>query len=102
MSKRFYTYRRRVGVDDLRPGARRSKVNFHSFRRWFATKAEDKGQAPNVIAKVMGWELGGGVQMLKVYSAAQLAELKRACVAAVRLPKATPRRISIKDVNERA
>jgi integrase len=87
VSKRFYTYRRGLKVDDLRPGARRSKVNFHSFRRWFATKAEDAGQAPNVIASVMGWELGGGVQMLKVYSAAQMAELKRACVAAVKLPR---------------
>lgn len=36
-SKHFTTYRRSIGVDDLVPGKRRSRVNFHSFRRWFVT-----------------------------------------------------------------
>lgn len=38
--KRFTTYRRSVGVDDVTPGQRRSKVAFHSFRRWFVTSAK--------------------------------------------------------------
>jgi integrase len=44
ISKRFGYYRKRLGVDDTRPGAKRSKINFHSFRRWFATKVEEAGQ----------------------------------------------------------
>ncbi|MFL9824699.1 tyrosine-type recombinase/integrase [Rhodoplanes sp. SY1] len=86
VSKRFYTYRRSLKVDDHRPGARRSKVNFHSFRRWFATKAEASGQAPNVIFKVMGWDEKGAAQMLRTYSDAELDDLKRRCVEAVKLP----------------
>lgn len=37
ISKAFGRYRETVGVDDTRPGQRRSLVNFHSFRRTFVT-----------------------------------------------------------------
>lgn len=86
LSKRFATYRRRLGVDDRRPGSRRSKVNFHSFRRWFATKCEEAGQPENVVAKVMGHSKG--TITFGLYSQADLTKLMRKCVAAVKLPKA--------------
>jgi len=85
ISKRFATYRRRVGVDDARPGARRSKVNFHSFRRWFATKCEEAGQRENVVARVMGHERGLSITFAG-YSKPQLRGLLEACVRAVMLP----------------
>lgn len=87
LSKRFATYRRRLGVDDRRPGSRRSKVNFHSFRRWFATKCEEAGQPENVVAKVMGHSKG--TITFGLYSQADLTKLMRKCVAAVKLPKAS-------------
>ncbi|WP_347341382.1 tyrosine-type recombinase/integrase [Bradyrhizobium pachyrhizi] len=86
LSKRFGYFRKRIGVDDKRPGARRSKVNFHSFRRWFATKAEDAGQRENVVAAVMGHNKNLGLTFGH-YSRAELVELKRGCVEAVTLPK---------------
>lgn len=36
-SNAFTAYRRECGVDEVVKGDRRSKVNFHSFRRWFIT-----------------------------------------------------------------
>jgi integrase len=42
-SRNFRRYRERCHVDDKPEGRRRSRVNFHSFRRWFATKAEQAG-----------------------------------------------------------
>jgi integrase len=42
-SNAFTAYRRSVGVDDVVEGHRRSRVNFHSFRRWFITEAERAG-----------------------------------------------------------
>ncbi len=85
VSKRFAYYRKRLGVDDKRPGARRSKVNFHSFRRWFATKAEEAGQRENVVAAIMGHRKDVGITF-NLYSKAELSELKRLCVEAVKLP----------------
>jgi integrase len=43
-SNAFTAYRREVGVEHMVPGKRRSLVNFHSFRRWFITKAEQARQ----------------------------------------------------------
>jgi integrase len=84
-SKRFAYYRKRLGVNDKRPGARRSKVNFHSFRRWFATKAEEAGQRENVVAAIMGHRKDVGITF-NLYSKAELFELKRLCIEAVKLP----------------
>jgi integrase len=86
VSKRFSYYRKRFGMGDKRSGARRSKVNFHSFRRWFATKGEEAGQRENVVAAVMGHSKNVGLT-LGHYSKAELVELKRECIEAVRLPK---------------
>lgn len=86
LSKRFAYYRKKLGVDDVRQGSRRSKVNFHSFRRWFATKAEDAGNRENVVAAIMGHEVGLGITF-GVYSKAELLALKLACVESVTLPQ---------------
>ena len=54
--KAFTRYRRLVGVDETRPGRKRALTNFHSFRRWFITKAEQSGHTGRHN------RLGGGTQ----------------------------------------
>jgi len=54
--KRFLRYRLAHGVDDRREGKRRSLINFHSARRWFATAAERAGQREAIIKDVLGHE----------------------------------------------
>lgn len=88
VSKRFATYRRSVGVDDVTPGQRRSKVDFHSFRRWFAHECEVAGQSETVVARVMGHEKGLGLTF-GTYSQAKPLELMKACVGYVKLPVIT-------------
>lgn len=85
VSKRFATYRRSVGVDDVTPGQRRSKVDFHSFRRWFAHECEVAGQSETVVARVMGHEKGLGLTF-GTYSQAKPLEMMKACVECVKLP----------------
>lgn len=72
-------------MDDTREGKRRGLVNFHSFRRWFITKAEQAGQPESVIAVVVGHKRPG--MTFGVYSAGPLLEQARACVEAVKLPE---------------
>ena len=83
-SNAFTDYRRSVGVDQVIPGKRRSLVNFHSFRRWFITMAEQADQPENIIAAVVGHKRAG--MTLGRYSAGPLLEQARRCVEAVRLP----------------
>jgi integrase len=66
-------------------GQRRSKVNFHSFPRWFATKAEQAGQPPHIIEALVGHKRQG--MTLGVYSGEPSLEQLRACVEAVPLPE---------------
>jgi integrase len=84
-SNAFTIYRRKVGVDEVVPGKRRSLVNFHSFRRWFITKAEQAGQLENIIAVVVGHKRKG--LTLGRYSAGPLFSQAQACVEAVKLPE---------------
>lgn len=91
-SNAFTAYRREVGVDDRVEGKRRSLVNFHSFRRWFITKAEQAGQPESIIAVVVGHKRQG--MTLGRYSAGPSKEQARACVEAVRLPKLVLRDVS--------
>jgi hypothetical protein len=72
-------------LQDNNTPARRSKVNFHSFRRWFATKPEEAGQRENVVAAVMGHSKNVGLTFGR-YSKAELT------VEAVKLPKTKPAR----------
>lgn len=83
-SNAFTDYRREVGVDHVIPGKRRSLVNFHSFRRWFITKAERADQMESIIAAVVGHKRGSIT--LDRYSAGPLMEQARRCVEAVKLP----------------
>lgn len=84
-SNQFTAYRREIGVDDQKEGKRRSLVNFHSFRRWFITKAEQAGQPESTIAAVVGHKRKG--MTFGVYSAGPLLEQARQCVEAVKLPE---------------
>ncbi|KEC72005.1 integrase family protein [Rhizobium leguminosarum bv. phaseoli CCGM1] len=83
-SNEFTEYRRSVGVEDRRAGKRRGLVNFHSFRRWFITKAEQAGQPESTIAVVVGHKRQG--MTFGVYSGGPLLEQARLCVEAVKLP----------------
>jgi integrase len=83
--KAFVRYREGVGVDEKRPGKRRSLVNFHSFRRWFITKAERAGIPESTIATVVGHKRPG--MTFGTYSAGPELEQLCRCVEAVRLPQ---------------
>lgn len=95
VSKAFTAFRRKLGVDDLPEGHRQSRVDFHSFRRWFVNRA---GQALShgghgftqwTIAQVVGHEREQqplGMTMGR-YHGADDFEALRACVASVSLPK---------------
>jgi integrase len=83
-SKRFATYRRRCGVDEVPEGKRRSLVNFHSFRRWFITKADQAGHRREDIERVVGHKVQG--MSLGLYSGGASLEQLTAVVASVRLP----------------
>lgn len=82
--KAFSYYRRKVGVVDRAEGKRRDLVNFHSFRRWFITKAYQAGQPQIAIDLVVGHKpqsVAGSV-----YLGGLTNDQLRACVEAVVLP----------------
>jgi hypothetical protein len=83
-SNEFTEYRRSVGVEEVVPGRRRSLVNFHSFWRYFVTKAEQADQMEHIIAVVVGHKRTG--MTLGRYSGGPLLEQARRFVEAVRLP----------------
>ena len=85
--KRFARYREALGVDDRRDGRRRSLVNFHSFRRWFVTEAEQAGQPESTIAAVVGHSEGRRSITFGVYSGGPSEGQLRRCVEAVQLPR---------------
>lgn len=74
-------------MDEIIPGKRRSLVNFHSFRRWFVTKAERAGQMAELIAAVVGHKRSG--LTLGLYSGGPEMTQARICVEAVKLPPLT-------------
>lgn len=94
-SKAFTRYRRSLGVDDRIEGARQSRVDFHSFRRWFITKAKDalnegvKGYSHWTIAQVVGHGKDDGPLAITMgrYAGDDTLKAMRACVEAVRLPE---------------
>ncbi|MBD7942153.1 DUF6538 domain-containing protein [Brevundimonas guildfordensis] len=83
----FTAYRRDLGLDARQGGRRQSDADFHSFRRWFATKAEQAGQPPHLISAVLGHKEGREGMTLGVYSAGPSLDQRRAVVEAVRLPR---------------
>jgi integrase len=81
-SAAFTRYRRKVlGADD--GGRRRAPANFHSFRRWFISKAERAGIDERIISDVVGHARRS---MTGRYSQGVSLEQMRVCVEAVRLP----------------
>ncbi len=102
ITKRFVAIRRQLGVDEMLPGRRQSRIDFHSFRRWFIRKAIDalhkgaKGYDQWSIADVVGHDreaTEGGLGMtMGRYPGAAPDAAKRACVTAVRLPGRAKRR----------
>ncbi|MGH6967350.1 MAG: tyrosine-type recombinase/integrase [Phenylobacterium sp.] len=55
----FVRYRRKMGVDDLGEGQRRSRVTFHSWRHWFVTEALRAGHHLHIVKPVVGHADGG-------------------------------------------
>lgn len=84
--KRFNRYREALGVDDKREGKRRSLVNFHSARRWFATTADRAGQPEGVIKDTIGHVPDKENVTRRSYIRRSSGAQMRACVEAVRLP----------------
>lgn len=86
-SMRFTEYRRKMGVDVRKPGQRQSDIDFHSWRRWFTTKAEQAGHPMHIISAVTGHSAGREGMAAKVYSDGPSMAQKRAVVDSVKLPK---------------
>ncbi len=84
--KRFKRFREAVGVDDKREGTRRSLVNFHSARRWFATKARHAGHPMETIKEVMGHAVDKKDVTLRAYAKEASEGQRRACVGDVLMP----------------
>ncbi|MGB3337636.1 MAG: phage integrase SAM-like domain-containing protein [Devosia sp.] len=83
-SKHFTTYRRSVGVDDVVPGNRRSRVNYHSFRRWFITKGQRTNPPVGMIEALVG-HVPKGIT-LSVYSEGPEMLAARRTVRKITLP----------------
>ena len=82
--KAFGRYRDKVGVTETLVGRRRDLVNFHSFRRWFITKAFQAGQSEPIIQAVVGQKPNTVTR--QVYFGGFTVEQLRECVEAVQLP----------------
>ncbi|WP_199085877.1 hypothetical protein [Bosea sp. ASV33] len=92
MSAYFHRLRLDAGVDDRPEGGGVSRVNFHSFRRWFISQAILASQPPHVVRQVVGHEQPKNDPTLGVYFKGDLSQAKRVCVEAVKLP-ATVRKV---------
>ncbi|WP_374369749.1 tyrosine-type recombinase/integrase [Tabrizicola sp.] len=84
--KRFRRYRLAVGVDDKKDGKRRSLVNFHSARHWFARTASFAGQSDKIIGSVIGHRPDKKDITFGVYIRETSEEQRKACVESVQLP----------------
>ena len=87
LSKRFGHYRQSVGVHEREDGRRHSRIDFHSWRRWFVTQARRAGIDRAVVAAVIG-HIAGNVTD-DIYADGPDAALLRKCVEAVRLPQSS-------------
>ncbi|MCZ8035913.1 MAG: tyrosine-type recombinase/integrase [Novosphingobium sp.] len=88
MSAAFYRLRLDVGVDDRPGGVGKSRVDFHSFRRWFITETVLAGTPPHVVRQVVGHEQPKNDPTLGTYFKGEMTEAKRSCVDVVKLPAA--------------
>lgn len=81
----FTAYRRELKLDHRREGRRQSDADYHSFRRWFVTKAEQAGQNEGLVARVVGHKPSGFT--FGTYSGGAAPAQALAVVEAVRLPR---------------
>jgi integrase len=95
-SNHFTDWRRKIGVDDVIPGNRRSRVNFHSFRRWFITTAERAGIPEPTIASLVGHSRAGVT--LGIYAEGPTLDAARAEIEKVQLPDLTKGPIPVAQV----
>jgi integrase len=80
----FTEFRRSLNIKD--PGAgRRERVNLHSARRWFITKAEEAGHPLSTIALIAGHDEGRS-GMTAHYSGGPGWQNLKAVVESVKLP----------------
>lgn len=90
MGERFTKYRREVGVDDRRDDGR-SRVDFHSFRRWFVTEAvRHSGQPEWAVSELVGHAVPNLGQTIGTYYGGSLEAQKKLIVEAVKLPSGKP------------
>lgn len=87
MSARFYKFRHDREVDDKPEGKKMSRVNFHSFRRWFVSEAVKAGTPVHVLRQVVGHEQPKSDVTLSTYFRGELEQAKVACVNAVVMPQ---------------
>lgn len=83
-SKRYTKYTSDLGVRDEMDGHRRSKINFHSWRRWFITKLERADVRESLIAAIVGHKRPG--MTLGLYSGGPEFVAAREAIALVKLP----------------
>lgn len=96
VTQAFTRRRREIGVDDAQEGVRQSRIDLHSFRRWFIRQAVGAlergatGFTPWTIADVVGHSKEEGTLGLTMgrYPGAASIEALKACVAAAKLPAA--------------
>ena len=86
MGERFTAYRRSVKVIDVRDDGR-SRVDFHSFRRWFVTEAvRNSGHPEWVVSQIVGHSIGKQSVTIGTYFGGSLDEQLEAVVKSVKLP----------------
>ena len=77
-------YRRRLGIHEVLASNRQSRVDFHSLRRWFITKADEAGCRNEDVQRVGGHKARG--ESFGRYSDGSTKEQFRTVVESVRLP----------------
>ncbi|MBZ9939210.1 tyrosine-type recombinase/integrase [Mesorhizobium sp. BR1-1-16] len=87
-SQAFGRYLRSLKLEQVRPDRRRSLVNFHSFRRWFITKAEEAGYPESLIALAVGHSRKG--MTFGVYSKPDMQRQLKELVGSIVLPEPIP------------
>lgn len=84
VSKHFGRYRQDLGVHEKEDGQRQSRVDFHSFRRWFVTKVQRTNMPRDVIKAIVGHK--DGSVTFDLYAGGPSLKQFRAVVEAVKLP----------------
>lgn len=89
VSKRFHTYRKRLGIHDKLEGKRRALTTFHSFRNTFLTLALNAGGDWDIAQQIVGHKPQHGVTGSVYFGGYYFAKL-RECLEKVRLPDGIP------------